>query len=156
MSTAAPSIPTIIETPSKQAASQLAQLEVKDGASSAKENLLSKMTAARGGEITMENGKKIQHASAAPRGKFVGDLSITDDSQEPLLQESDNRFVLFPIKYHEVSGSLGASRSSSLPRSPSLSLCLPDPAQHSLPSSSPIVLMPAARAAWTSDGSDGR
>jgi len=94
------SIPTIIETPSKQAASQLAQLDVKEN--SGKENLLSKLTAVRGGEITMENGKKIQHASSAPRGKFVGDLSITDDSQEPLLQESDKRFVLFPIKYNEI------------------------------------------------------
>merc|ERR1712093_352356 len=93
-------IPTIIETPSKQAASQLAQLDVKEN--SGKENLLSKLTAVRGGEITMENGKKIQHASSAPRGKFVGDLSITDDSQEPLLQESDKRFVLFPIKHGEI------------------------------------------------------
>ena len=34
--------------------------------------------------------------------KYVGDLSITSDAQEPLLQESKNRFVLFPIKYHEI------------------------------------------------------
>lgn len=27
-----------------------------------------------------------------------------DESDEPLLQENPHRFVLFPIKYHEVSG----------------------------------------------------
>lgn len=98
----------ILETPSKAAASALSQLDVKD----TKDSLLSKMQAAVDSDkndsknkvvsITMESGKKIQHVSSGKRGKYVGDLSITDDSQEPLLQESEQRFVLFPIKYHEV------------------------------------------------------
>ena len=57
-------------------------------------------------EITLDSGKVLQHASLNKAGavrKYVGDLSITDDSQEPLLQETEQRFVLFPIKYHEVS-----------------------------------------------------
>ena len=103
-----------LETPSKAAAVALAQLDVKGDLTPAK-SLLSKMQATMDSDsdaakvdnrvhaqITMESGKKIQHASTAPRGKFVGDLSITDDSQEPLLQETEQRFVLFPIKYHEV------------------------------------------------------
>lgn len=38
-----------------------------------------------------------------PPRKYVGDLTIKSDADEPLLQESGQRFVLFPIKYHEVS-----------------------------------------------------
>jgi ribonucleoside-diphosphate reductase subunit M2 len=34
--------------------------------------------------------------------RFVGDLSIKRDSDEPILRESGRRFVLFPIQYHEV------------------------------------------------------
>ena len=81
-----------IETPSKVAASALASLDFKD--EQPKDTLLSKMLSTKDEsrtykEITMDNGKKLQHASQAPRGKFVGDLSITDDKQEPLLQETE-------------------------------------------------------------------
>merc|ERR1712137_271764 len=35
--------------------------------------------------------------------KYVGDLeNIKSDKDEPLLKESGNRFVLFPIKYHQI------------------------------------------------------
>lgn len=111
---------SITETPSKIAAAALAGLDMKkdDKAPS----LLSKMQAEQEdtdklvtaksmnkGEgrvythIEMDDGRMEQHVSTAPRGKFVGDLSITDDSQEPLLQETEQRFVLFPIQYHDVS-----------------------------------------------------
>ena len=56
-------------------------------------------------ELVMEDGTTIQHISQSNNGvqrKYVGDLSIKDDSEEPLLQESESRFVLFPIKYHEI------------------------------------------------------
>ena len=110
-----PPMTAAIETPSKAAAFALSHLDVKEE-SPMSTSLLSKMQAATDSDrilsskvdnrvhsqITLESGKKIKHASTAPRGKFVGDLSITDDSQEPLLQETEQRFVLFPIKYHEV------------------------------------------------------
>lgn len=40
------------------------------------------------------------------RPRFVGDLSIKRDGEEPILRESGRRFVLFPIQYHEVLPSL--------------------------------------------------
>jgi hypothetical protein len=38
--------------------------------------------------------------------RFVGDLTIKRDSDEPILRESPRRFVLFPILYHEVRSGL--------------------------------------------------
>ena len=35
------------------------------------------------------------------RKRFVGDLEC-DEKDEPLLKETQRRFVLFPIQYHEV------------------------------------------------------
>jgi ribonucleoside-diphosphate reductase subunit M2 len=35
------------------------------------------------------------------RLRFVGEVDI-DEKDEPLLKESQRRFVLFPIQYHEV------------------------------------------------------
>ena len=119
------------ETPSKAAAKALAEFDLNSKAASttsegaaekgaaagdaavaaaAAPSLLSKMQATMSTkdqsrtyhELTLNNGEKLQHASVAPRTKFVGDLSITDDSQEPLLKETASRFVLFPIQYHEV------------------------------------------------------
>lgn len=109
---------TPIETPSKAAASALAQLDVKED----KPTLLSKMMDARDESVSdkaarpaekhasrttlaikMDDGTSIPHATTTITRKYVGDLSITDDSQEPLLQETEQRFVLFPIQYHDVS-----------------------------------------------------
>lgn len=111
----------VLETPSKIAAAALASLDFKkdDGKPT---SLLSKMQAeatedvkpatskpmTKGegrvfAQIEMGDGHLEQHVSTIKRGKFVGDLSITDDSQEPLLQETEQRFVLFPIQYHDVS-----------------------------------------------------
>lgn len=39
---------------------------------------------------------------AEGRPRFVGNSSIRSDADEPILRETDRRFVLFPIKYHEV------------------------------------------------------
>lgn len=39
----------------------------------------------------------------AGRDRFVGNPEILSDKDEPLLKASAQRFVLFPIKYHEVS-----------------------------------------------------
>lgn len=37
----------------------------------------------------------------AYRTRFVGDIDL-DEKDEPLLKETNRRFVLFPIQYHEV------------------------------------------------------
>ncbi|BGP27977.1 ribonucleoside-diphosphate reductase subunit M2 [Rhodotorula toruloides] len=36
------------------------------------------------------------------RARFVGNSLIRSDADEPILRETDRRFVLFPIRYHEV------------------------------------------------------
>jgi ribonucleoside-diphosphate reductase subunit M2 len=117
MSTTVAALPPT-ETPSKAAANKLAKLDFDTTKDGSEPSLLSKMQATSTptmstkdasrthNEIILDSGKVIQHASLNPSGavrKYVGDLSITDDKQEPLLQESEQRFVLFPIKYHEVS-----------------------------------------------------
>ena len=127
-SIAASNIPQ--ETPSKAAAKALADFDLNSkaasttsegaaekGSGSDAPSLLSKMQATMSTkdqsrtyhELTLNNGEKLKHASVAPRTKFVGDLSITDDSQEPLLKETASRFVLFPIQYHEVRACMHAS-----------------------------------------------
>lgn len=91
-----------IETPSKAAAAILSELDLNNAKKSSSEpTLLSKLEESK--------KTKMQHVSGsddAYRGKFVGDLSITCDEDEPLLKETGHRFVLFPIKYHEVRLSL--------------------------------------------------
>jgi len=120
----------ITETPSKVAAAALANLDFSgkaiDESASSSSSLLSKMQAVDDikalketiksndttavvkasstpeRKIMMQDGKELKHASKTLERRFVGDLSIKDDSEEPLLQVSESRFVLFPIKYHEV------------------------------------------------------
>lgn len=46
--------------------------------------------------------KPLEVTKAAPTAKEL-------EAQEPLLQENPNRFVMFPIKYHEVSHVADAS-----------------------------------------------
>ncbi|KAK4056388.1 Ribonucleotide-diphosphate reductase (RNR), small subunit [Microbotryomycetes sp. JL221] len=48
-----------------------------------------------------------EHVDETERGgkpRFVGNLEIKSDKEEPLLKETQNRFVLFPIQYHEIWG----------------------------------------------------
>lgn len=98
--------PTAIETPSKATANKLAGLDINTpvkpvGAAiaPAEDEPLKKHAPIEQAKFT-----ELKHVSEEEdsRNKFVGDLSITDDSQEPLLQETKNRFVLFPIKYDEI------------------------------------------------------
>ncbi|KAA1096058.1 Ribonucleotide-diphosphate reductase (RNR), small subunit [Puccinia graminis f. sp. tritici] len=44
----------------------------------------------------------ISVAAPLSTNRFVGNLDITSDDQEPLLKEDGHRFVLFPIKLHEI------------------------------------------------------
>lgn len=92
-----------VETPSKAVASSLENID------------LSKPTGPKflDSPSASTNSIKKEHKSAAHvdatttgptgRDRFVGNLDITCDADEPLLKETGNRFVLFPIKYHEVS-----------------------------------------------------
>jgi ribonucleoside-diphosphate reductase subunit M2 len=47
-------------------------------------------------KVTLETAKTAGNDGVAPTIK-------PDEADEPLLQENPQRFVLFPIKYHEVS-----------------------------------------------------
>jgi ribonucleoside-diphosphate reductase subunit M2 len=94
-----------VETPSKAVAASLDNID------------LSKPSAPKflDSPAASSNSIKKEHKSAATvdatttgptgRDRFVGNLDITCDADEPLLKETGNRFVLFPIKYHEVSNS---------------------------------------------------
>ncbi|EGG04707.1 uncharacterized protein MELLADRAFT_49061 [Melampsora larici-populina 98AG31] len=44
----------------------------------------------------------INGSDTIDRTRFVGNPDITCDAEEPLLKEDGHRFVLFPIKYHEI------------------------------------------------------
>lgn len=46
--------------------------------------------------------KAVDDVQTNGRDRFVGNLDITCDQDEPLLKESAKRFVLFPICYSEV------------------------------------------------------
>jgi hypothetical protein len=49
---------------------------------------------------------KVDEITTDGRDRFVGNLNIKNDKDEPLLKESAQRFVLFPIKYNEVRRSI--------------------------------------------------
>jgi len=66
------------QTPSKKVAAELAKVDMNKGSKDAK--------------TTTEVAER----------KFVGDVNLPEE-EEPLLVESSRRFVLFPIRYHEVS-----------------------------------------------------
>lgn len=99
----------LIETPSKIAAASLSHLD------------LTKPAPLELTKAAPSNGRK-EHTSSSVvdelheegRDRFVGNMEITCDKDEPLLKESGNRFVLFPIKYHEVSLLFSASLYSSV------------------------------------------
>ncbi|AAW46341.1 hypothetical protein CNBK0970 [Cryptococcus deneoformans B-3501A] len=91
-----------VETPSKVAASALANIDLNTAKKASEPTLLSKLQAAAPTKPVVEE------AQAAPeddveeyRKRFVGDLDC-EEKDEPLLKETNARFVLFPIKYHEI------------------------------------------------------
>jgi ribonucleoside-diphosphate reductase subunit M2 len=94
-----------IETPSKGAAAALLTIDLNSPKklfkATDKKTEVSALNTKKADETDSTDASK--HASDLDdTRRFVGDLSITSDEQEPLLQESGQRFVLFPIKYHEV------------------------------------------------------
>lgn len=82
-----------LETPSKKVAAELAKVDMNKSIDAKK--------------VNGDAGKKaIAEADAAAddeaeHGKFVGEVDLPEE-EEPLLVESNRRFVLFPIRYHEV------------------------------------------------------
>ncbi|TGZ83768.1 hypothetical protein EX30DRAFT_315412 [Ascodesmis nigricans] len=83
---------TIQMTPSKKAANALANLKVDDVAA-AKANLSSKFQSAK----TQTTPKKTEDKLV----KLPSTLQ-EEEQNEPLLEENKQRFVLFPIKYHDI------------------------------------------------------
>lgn len=101
---------SVVETPSKAAASALSTMDIntpkKDAAGMP--TLLEKLKAAGEDKTTLATKPVVVEETKAEesveeyRKRFVGDLEC-EEKDEPLLQESSSRFVLFPIKYREVS-----------------------------------------------------
>lgn len=109
-----------IVTPSKVAAAALENFSMNE----APKDVLSKLKAAAAKEAGVDaNGKPLAKEEAAAKEatpaaededcykpdydapvekRYVGDLEC-EEADEPLLKESTDRFVLFPIKYREVS-----------------------------------------------------
>lgn len=76
-----------LETPSKKVAADLAKFDMNKTDVQIKKN----------GKAVTEEEEDID----ASRKKFVGEVDLPEE-QEPLLVESSRRFVLFPIRYHEI------------------------------------------------------
>ncbi|KAB8234868.1 ribonucleotide reductase [Aspergillus alliaceus] len=89
-------------TPSKQTASSLENLKMSDSPvkklnfeASGKENAPSSFPVADAPATKTAGEKPSEVAKATPSVKEL-------EANEPLLQENPHRFVLFPIKYHEI------------------------------------------------------
>lgn len=101
--------PSLFETPSKVAASALSSLDLtKPESINDKLGVVSNTNALR---KEHKSATEVDETSTNGRDRFVGNLDIKSDADEPLLKPTDNRFVLFPIKYHEVS-SFGFGRNA--------------------------------------------
>jgi ribonucleoside-diphosphate reductase subunit M2 len=95
---------SIVETPSKATANALSTMDLNTPRKeSAQPTLLEKLKASAdvAKPVVVEETNKEQELEEY-RKRFVGDLDC-EEKDEPLLQESNSRFVLFPIKYREVS-----------------------------------------------------
>ena len=93
---------SVVETPSKAAASALSVMDLNTATKkeAGAPTMLEKLKAA-GGETKPVVEQTKEEEVEEYRKRFVGDLDC-EEKDEPLLQESNARFVLFPIKYREV------------------------------------------------------
>ena len=96
-------------TPSKVAAAALSHINLNTS-KPAEHTLMAKLKASAA-DTPVKVAVEVKTAAAeteveAWRKRFVGDIEC-DEKDEPLLQETTSRFVLFPIKYREVSDSHG-------------------------------------------------
>lgn len=94
-----------VETPSKAAANALSSIDLNTPSKPTDATFLAKLKAAAAQEAAASK-KPVELVVAEPveeyRTRFVGDVEC-EEKDEPLLQETNSRFVLFPIKYREVS-----------------------------------------------------
>lgn len=104
-------------TPSKVAASALADITLSTP-SKPTSDVMAKLKAAAAAEAGVTETKEVvkeakitvgdeakpieQLTETELRQRFVGDIHC-EEKDEPLLKESTDRFVLFPIKFREVS-----------------------------------------------------
>lgn len=92
-------------TPSKVAASALENVNLN---TPVKTDVMAKLKAAAAAEAGVKDVKEVEETAeekpteAELRKRFVGDI-FCEEKDEPLLKESTDRFVLFPIKFREVS-----------------------------------------------------
>jgi len=108
---------TDFETPSKPLANGLSGIELTTGSNTSSAALNAKLQASaedtkttKSENTESEAPEPVDEKVAAieaqaledSRKKFVGEVDLPE-SEEPLLKESKSRFVLFPIKYREVS-----------------------------------------------------
>ncbi|WVR03373.1 hypothetical protein IAU60_000364 [Kwoniella sp. DSM 27419] len=92
-----------IETPSKAAAAALAEFDLNTPKKVATEStFLNKLHAVAGTKHANTDDKVAAEEPVEEyRNRFVGDVDC-EEKDEPLLEESNARFVLFPIKYREI------------------------------------------------------
>lgn len=97
------------ETPSKKVASSFADIDVnatpsKKAAPADADDFSEPAFLSKGKTVptAAEVEKKSHVADDVVHGKFVGEVDLPEED-EPLLVESSRRFVLFPIRFHEVS-----------------------------------------------------
>lgn len=93
------------QTPSKKVANELANIDVNATPSkkqpAADDDFSEPAFLAKGKPVEVKEATA-EHAADKLHGKFVGEVDLPEE-EEPLLVESSRRFVLFPIRYHEVS-----------------------------------------------------
>ncbi|CAO1620439.1 unnamed protein product [Sympodiomycopsis kandeliae] len=90
------------ETPSKKVAAEMANIDVNStpSAKPSSDDFSEPAFLAKGKPVE-DVIKKNGHAADNIHGKFVGEVDLPEE-EEPLLVESTRRFVLFPIRYHEI------------------------------------------------------
>ncbi|KAL4399713.1 Ribonucleotide-diphosphate reductase (RNR), small subunit [Malassezia pachydermatis] len=83
---------SVATTPSKQMATGLAKIDVNASPTKAKKL-----------DLVKEEKEEEQRSALDNHvyGRFVGEVDL-DESEEPILVENKRRFVLFPIRYHEI------------------------------------------------------
>ncbi|KAE9394573.1 ribonucleotide reductase small subunit [Gymnopus androsaceus JB14] len=104
MATTPTRLPSPGPTPSKKAAAALASFTLDSPTKpKTKKTTLLKAIRARGrrDDDDEEDSDDSEAKLDALRKRFVGEIELPE-SEEPLLQESRRRFVLFPIQYHEI------------------------------------------------------
>lgn len=107
-----------LETPSKKVAAGLAGIDVnatpskKQATKFAADDFSDPGFLTKGKILDASNATKDSTPAADSdddvHGKFVGEVDLPEE-EEPLLVETSRRFVLFPIRFHEVSFSPRAS-----------------------------------------------